>query len=184
MTGIVAERGAPHLTVRATADLTLAERDHIVALCTRAFEQDFADLFDFVTNSMHVLAYRENRLIGHACWTTRWLQPDGHPALRTAYVDAVAIDPADQGQGIGSAVMRRVADEARDFALNALSSTQAVGFYERLGWERWRGPTAVRTPQGVVPTPEDTVLILRTATTPALDTAGLLIADPRGGQPW
>ena len=86
--------------------------------------------------------------------------------LRTAYVDAVATDSAFQGRGIGSAVMRRLADEAeRECELNALSSTQAAGFYERLGWERWRGPTAARTPQGWAFTPEDTVLILQTAST-------------------
>lgn len=68
--------------------------------------------------------------------------------------------------------------------MRCLTRTKAVGFYERLGWERWRGPIAARTPQGLQPTPDDTVLIRRTQTTPALDLTTLLIADHRGGHPW
>ena len=64
------------------------------------------------------------------------------------------------------------------------ASTRRASFYARLGWERWRGPTAMRADDGLVPTPDDTVMILRTPTTPALDTAALLIADYRAGQPW
>jgi aminoglycoside 2'-N-acetyltransferase I len=80
--------------------------------------------------------------------------------------------------------MQRFAEEAAGSELQALSSEEAIGFYERLGWERWRGPTAVRTPRGIRPTPNDTVLIRRTSTTPALDLTARLIADDRDGQPW
>ena len=176
------------VVVLPTAALTAATREAIVALCTRAFAHDsthdFTTLFDFVIDSMHVLAREHDLLVGHACWAIRWLQPEGLPPLRTAYVDAVATEPACQGRGIGTAVMQRFAQEAAGCQLNALSSEQAVGFYERLGWERWRGPTAVRTPQGLQPTPDDIVLIRRTPTTPALDLTTRLIADDRGGPPW
>jgi len=176
------------MTVVPTAALGAATREAIVALCNRAFAhdptQDFTTLFDFVTDSMHVLAFANDVLVAHACWATRRLQPEGHPPLRTAYVDAVATEPALQGRGIGSAVMRRFAQEAEDCQMQALSTDSAAGFYERLGWERWRGPTAGRTLQGLQPTPDDFVLIRRTPTTPALDPATRLIADDRGGHPW
>jgi aminoglycoside 2'-N-acetyltransferase I len=176
------------MTVLPTAALTTATREEIVALCTRAWahdpDHDFSTLFDYVTDSLHVLARRHDVIVAHACWAIRRLQPEGLPPLRTAYVDAVATEPALLGGGIGTIVMQRFAREAAGFQLNALSSEQAVGFYERLGWERWLGPTAGHTPRGLQPTPDDTVLIRRTPTTPALDLTTRLIADDRGGHPW
>jgi aminoglycoside 2'-N-acetyltransferase I len=177
------ERIAPTLTVLPTRDLTAATKQTIVALCTRAFARDFGNLFDFVTDSMHVLAHTDGTLIGHACWAPRFLEPVGIGPLRTAYVDAVATEPAYQGRGIGSAVIRRADEEIQAYPLGGLS-TPRVSFYARLGWERWRGPAAVRAASGLLPTPDDTVMILRTATTPPLDTTALLIADWRGGDPW
>ena len=44
-------------------------------------------------------------------------------------------------------------------------------FFERLGWERWRGPTV-----GVLHDPLDTLMVLRTATTPSVDTASPITA--------
>jgi len=172
------------LSIVPTAALTTEQRAEIVALCARAFAKDFADLFDYVTHSLHVLARREGRLVGHACWSHRWLQPEGQPPLESAYVDAVATEPDCQRQGIGRAVMEHLAAAASGYQLNALHSNEAAGFYERLGWERWRGPTALRTASGLERTPGEIVLIRRTATTPALDLAGLLVADWRAGDPW
>ena len=171
------------LSVLPTRALTRPTRDAIVAMCTRAFAQDFGNLFDFVSDSMHVLAYHDDMLIGHACWAARWLQPAGYAPIRTAYVDAVATDPGYQGRGVGSAVIRRLIQEIQPYDLGGLS-TRRVSFYTLLGWERWRGPTAMRVSGDLVPTPDDTVMILRTPTTPPLDTTTLLIADYRAGQAW
>ncbi|HET8629061.1 MAG TPA: GNAT family N-acetyltransferase [Thermomicrobiales bacterium] len=172
------------LAVRPAAALTVGEREEIVALCTCAFDEDFAGRFDLLPpDAGHVLARLEGRLVGHACWATRWLQPPGQPPLRSFYVGAVATEPATQGRGIGSAVMRRLAAETRDYALGGLSTTRA-SFYARLGWEPWRGPTAVRTPAGLVPTPGKAVMILRTAHTPPLDFDGLLSAEKRALEDW
>jgi GNAT superfamily N-acetyltransferase len=177
------------MSVMPTAALTPALREGIVGVCSRAYadnpSQDFTNLFvEYVTDSMHVMAFEGEVLVAHACYATRWLEPEGFEPLRTAYVDAVATEPDLQRRGIGRAVMQRLAEEASGYQLNALSSDEAVDFYERLGWERWQGPTAVRKPQGPEPTPNDIVLILRTASTPPLDSTRLLIADYRKGQPW
>src|SRR5712692_2628203 len=109
------------VVVLPTAALTSSPRAEIVALCSRAFAQDpshdFTTLFDFVTVSMHVLARENDVLVAHACWAGRWLQPEGLPPLHTAYVDAVATEPARQGRGIGSSVMHRFAQEAAEYKL-------------------------------------------------------------------
>jgi aminoglycoside 2'-N-acetyltransferase I len=177
------EMAALTLSVVPTRDLSPTMQATIVGLCTRAFDRDFGNLFDFVTDSMHVLAHRDGVLVGHACWATRRLEPQGAGPLEIAYVDAVATEPVVQGRGIGSAVIGRLNAAIQVYPLGGLS-TPRVAFYARLGWERWPGPTAVRAATGLIPTPDDTVMILRTLSTPPLDTSALLIADWRDGQPW
>ena len=123
---------------------------------------------------------REQELVSHAVVTTRWLQPEGQPKLRTAYVDAVATLPAYQGHGIGSRVMRHLASVVTDFEIACLE-TDRVSFYARLGWEVWRGPLAGRRGTELVPTPDQTgVMILRLARTPLLDTDSLLVIEYNG----
>lgn len=179
---------ALELVVRQCGRLTHTEKQEIIDLCTRAFSDEaFGILFDLVPpTSMHVLARLDGRLVGHACWNARRLYVDDRLVMRTAYVDAVAAEPARQGEGIGSAVLSRLAAETRGYELGGLS-TSRVSFYERLGWERWRGPTGVRSPEGLTPTPDDTVMILRTPHTPpgvVNDGATWLICEPRGESPW
>lgn len=148
------------LTVCIVGALGGVERAAIVALCSGAFGEDFSSLFTLVPpTTMHIRAFSGSRLVGHDCWTPRLLQPGPLPLLHTAYVDAVATDPVDQGRGIGSAVLTRLADETTDYQLRALS-TARVSFYTRLGWQRWRGRVAVRTAEGLLDTPDDTVMVL------------------------
>ena len=160
--------------------LTPAERADIVRLCNAAFEEDLDNLFELLPGSIHVLAHDGDDLVGHACWVTRWLQPAGLPELRTAYVEAVAVAPSHQGRGIGSAVMTRLADEIAAYDLAALSPARET-FYERLGWRLWRGPTAIRMPDALVPTPGEEIMILLTPRTPPLDLDAQITAEWRPG---
>lgn len=171
------------LSVVRTVDLDPAAKDEIVALCTRAFDEDFSSLFQFVQSCDHVLAHLNDRLVGHAVWSTRWLQPAGLAVLRTAYVDAVATDPDFGRRGIGSAVMQRLAYETRDYDLRGLS-TGSPGFYSRLGWERWLGSTGARRDGEIVWTPDETVMILRTPHTPQFDIHSLLTVEWRDNEVW
>lgn len=172
------------LTLAVTRDLNETVRATIVTLCTAAHHEDFSPLFRYLpADGLHVLAHQGDELVGHAVRTTRWAQPAGHPPLKTAYIDAVTTAEAVQGQGVGSAVMRRLAEAIfeEDYALCALETDRA-GFYTRLGWEIWPGPLGGRTEQGLVLTPDyqGQVLILRTPRTPALDLNGLLTIEDQG----
>src|SRR5687768_16864038 len=120
-----------------TQDLSETERSIIVSLCTQAHQVDFSPLFSFLPpDGLHVLAYDEERLVSHAVVTTRWLQPDNLPLLKTAYVDAVATQPLYQGQGIGSTLMRHLASVISDYEIACLE-TERVSFYAQLGWQEW-----------------------------------------------
>lgn len=172
------------LTTSTSDTLTEAQRAAIVALCVATHDDEaFRDLFAFVApDTLHILAYDDAALVAHAMVGTRWVQPAPHPPLRTAYVDAVAVSPTAQGQGVGRRLMARLADEvAADYELACLESEEAWPFYERCGWERWRGPLAGRGAQGRVPTPDqEGIMILRLPATPPLDLDGSLSIEIEG----
>jgi aminoglycoside 2'-N-acetyltransferase I len=97
--------------------LGLAERQEIIDLCTAAFDEDFARLFELLPGSRHILLRDGGVLVSHACWVTRWLQPVGLPLLRTAYIEAVATHPQREGKGLGSQAMELVAAEIAGYDL-------------------------------------------------------------------
>ena len=82
--------------------------------------------------------------------------------------------------------MRKVAEViAEGYELGALG-TGVQPFYEALGWERWRGPTYVRTDRGRERTPDEDggILVLRTPLTPALDLDAPISCEWRIGDVW
>ncbi len=164
------------------ASLAQALYDDIVALCTRAYEEEFGEILAQFADSTHVVAYLNGELVSHALWIPRTLIYNGTP-LRSAYVEAVATEPRYQGRGYASAVLRALAGAITDYDIAALSPSDPA-FYARLGWERWRGPLAVLTDKGVVPTPDEDVMILRLPKTPPLDLHGTLVAPWRPGEIW
>jgi aminoglycoside 2'-N-acetyltransferase I len=164
------------------AGLPAATRAEIVRLCTAAYGEDFEPYLIY-PSPVHVLGYLGEALVSHAMWVTRWLQAGAAAPLRTAYVEAVATDPACQGRGYASAIMRRLAAEVVDFDLAALSPSDEA-FYARLGWERWRGPLAIRAAHGILATPDEEAMVLRLPATPPLDLGAPLSAEWRDGELW
>jgi aminoglycoside 2'-N-acetyltransferase I len=125
-------------------------------------------------------------LLAHAAVVPRRLEFGGAP-LHAGYVEAVATAPHAQGRGFGSMVMTELAGVMhREFDVGVLS-TGRHAFYERLGWERWAGPTAVRQADGrVVRTPEDDdgIMVLRFGRSRQLLPTAPLVCDVRPGDDW
>lgn len=95
----------------------------------------------------------------------------------------VAIDPAWQGRGVGSAIATQLAQETATYQLRALTTIR-VTFYERLGWQRWRGPFTVQGTDGPHNPLAGTVMIMPTHLTPPLDLDSLLTAEAGNGGHW
>jgi aminoglycoside 2'-N-acetyltransferase I len=173
--------------VLATEDLSEARRTAIVDVCIAAHnEENFRNLFlKFIpSGGRHFLGHVGDELVSHAVVTTRGAQPAGLPVLRTAFVDAVSTLPAYEGQGCGSAVMRRLAAEIPDYDIGCLQ-TDIPGFYERLGWELWRGPLAGRGDEGLIRTPAQRgVMVLQLPSGPPLDLDVLLTIDVQPERIW
>ncbi len=167
-------------------ELDSVTRKVIIDVCVDAHKNpEFYELFDFVApDNVHVIAYRGDALIGHAMVSTRWMQPEGHPILRSAYIDAVSVAPSEQGKGVGKAVMLGIAAVIGDYEIAGLE-TDKFGFYESVGWECWHGTLAGRGAEGLIPTPDQHgVMILRLPKTPALNPLGLLTIEDQGARIW
>jgi aminoglycoside 2'-N-acetyltransferase I len=132
-----------------------------------------------------VLVLDGGAVVSHAAVVPRELHVDGRP-VAAGYVEAVATAPARQGQGLGTRAMVEV-DRLlrRHHELGALS-TGAHAFYERLGWERWRGPTFVRAVDDLVRTPDedDGIMVLRFGRSTTLDLGAALSCEARIGDDW
>jgi aminoglycoside 2'-N-acetyltransferase I len=156
----------------------------ICELCTEAYEEDFRGAFEPLGPGVHVIGRFEGRIVSHAIWVTRTLQPGRRTPLRTAYVEAVATTRQFQRRGFASQILRHLAQEIRSYELGALSPSDDA-FYARLRWELWRGPLFIRTDAALNPTPGESVMILRVDNTPAdLDLDEPLSAEWRPGELW
>jgi aminoglycoside 2'-N-acetyltransferase I len=141
--------------------------------------------WDHAVGGIHFVLEEGGAIMAHASVVERELHSSGY-RLSSGYVEAVATWPNLQRRGYGSAVMRNV-DEYIDqtFQLGALGSDK-FAFYERLGWEAWKGPTFVRTDSGPVRTAEEDgyVFVRLTPSSPELDLTAPISCDWRRGDVW
>ena len=71
------------------------------------------------------------------------------------------------------------------FAVGVLS-TSRHGFYERVGWERWQGPTFVRDGDERIRTDDedDGIMVLRFGSSGGLDPTLPIMCENRPGDAW
>ena len=170
-----------------TAELTAPELSALHALLSAAFPDGGFTDDDFAhgMGGMHWLAEVDGSIVSHASVVPRRLEAGDRP-LRTGYLEAVATLPAFERRGFGSMVVRAAGRYLLPrYELGALS-TGVPGFYLRLGWEAWLGPTFVRVEAGPERTEDDdgSIFILRTPSTPSLSLTDPLVCDWRIGDVW
>ena len=156
-------------------------------LLDAAFAGEFSlEDWQHALGGWHAIVGPDAHVVGHAAVVERRIVVGGRE-LRAGYVEAVAVSPTSQRTGIGTAVMQAVRDIIRArFDLGVLSSG-AWTFYERLGWERWRGPTYVRAADGQAcrtVDEDDGVMVLRWASVGEVDLAAAIMCDARAGDSW
>jgi aminoglycoside 2'-N-acetyltransferase I len=169
-----------------TAEASAGCLEEIRRLLDGAFAREFSDDdWEHTLGGWHVTAMEGNTPVSHAAVVPRRIKAGGR-SFRTGYVEGVATLPERQGQGLGSLVMSRVERLLRQrFELGALS-TGLHAFYERLGWERWRGPTFVQRSGNLLRTEEDddSVMVLRFGPSLDLDLASPISCEARKGDIW
>lgn len=175
------------LRVAHTSELEPALLGEIHAMLVEAFDGDFEDTdWEHGLGGMHALSYEDGELVGHASVVQRRLLHGGR-ALRTGYVEAVAVRHASRRRGHASALMDAIERVIRGaYEVGALSaSDQAIRFYSARGWRPWEGETYALTPDGRVRTPEedDALFVLELPAAP-LDVGGEIACDWRDGAVW
>ena len=118
----------------------------------RAYGNRFsADDVNHAFGGVHVMLRDATGLISHASAIPRDIRFGDQPWRRVGYVEAVAVDPLQQGNGNGRRTMQILrAEIGRRWTVAMLSTGRATTFYESLGWERWRGPSYTQTVAGVM----------------------------------
>lgn len=169
------------------AALDRTTRAEILAVCSDAYEEDFAAYLELLAGAVHVLGRLDGALVAHAAWVERPLYASNLATpLRAAYVEAVAVPTALQGRGHGTQVLAALPPRLEDYDIAALSPSEP-GFYARLGWETWRGPLWYREAGtgAEVPTLEEEIMVLRLPKTPTtLDLSARLGIDWRPLEVW
>jgi aminoglycoside 2'-N-acetyltransferase I len=176
----------PKLEVAHTAELYAATLRAARALLNEVFAAEMTDHdWDHALGGMHALVWEADELVGHASVVQRRLMHAGR-ALRTGYVEAVAVRADRRRRGYGTMMMEALERVIRSaYELGALgASEEGAAFYAARGWRRWRGQTWALTPTGRIRTAgeDDDVFIFEVANT--LDLTGELTCDWREGDLW
>lgn len=142
--------------------------------------------WEHALGGLHVMVTSQSTLVGHAAVVQRRLLHQGE-ALRTGYVEGVAVHPDWRRYGLGSRLLEQVEGIiTRAYEVGALGSTEAGRpLYRGRGWRTWEGEVSALTPEGLVPT-QDAASYVHVFEVPGreLDFRGELTCDYRLGDLW
>ncbi len=147
------------------------------------------DDWQHTCGGVRVLLFDGDELVAHAAVVPRAIDLGDDGAARTyaaGYVEGVAVIPSRQHAGLGTIVMDVTNEALRaGFELGVLS-TSSWSFYERLGWERWQGPSYVVRSGIRTRTPDEDhgLLVLRCDASKHLDPAAAITSWERVGDDW
>ena len=181
------------LTVRSmsTDEVPSRQLSEIRRLLDAAFLDDpdggfTDDDWSHTIGGLHVVVLEDDLVVAHASVVPRVIEV-ADVAFRTGYVEGVATLPGRRGEGFGTLAMRRVNERIRAADELGVLGTGAYRFYERLGWDRWRGPSFVRRADGsVARTAEDDdgLMVLRTGPSAGIDLKSSITCQDRPGDCW
>jgi aminoglycoside 2'-N-acetyltransferase I len=168
-----------------TADLDARTKSAIRVLLDTVFGNVTDDTFENVLGGMHALVVEDAELIGHGCVVQRRLLHAGR-ALRTGYVEGVAVRTDRRRRGHGDAMMcvlERIVRSA--YQLGALGASVEGGrLYAPRRWQLWQGPSSAITPEGIRRTADKDGSIYVLPVSSPVDVSGELVCDFRHGSLW
>lgn len=184
----MSSREPPRAEIRLahTSDLDTATLRAARALLDDVFGPDLTDHdWEHALGGMHALVLESGELVGHGAVIQRRLLHRGR-ALRTGYVEAVAVRADRRARGYGAALMEPLERVIRGaYEVGALGASEmGAGFYAARGWQQWEGKTWGLTPGGVVRTAEEDEDIFVMEVSVSLDLGGDLTCDWRDGDLW
>jgi putative acetyltransferase len=138
-----------------------AERDRapVHALNVSAFdgpaEAALVDLLrDRAQPLISLVAEEDAAVVGHIMFSPAMLS--GHPSLRIMGLAPMAVAPAHQRRGIGSALVRAGLEQCRQLGADAIVVLGHPAYYPRFGF----APTVARGIRSDYDVPDDTFMVL------------------------
>jgi aminoglycoside 2'-N-acetyltransferase I len=175
------------LLVLESADVDASLRRGLDRLWHEAFDDFTAEDGEHAYGGVHVLVRAAGLdVVAHASAVPRTITFGDQP-LAAGYVEGVAVSPRLQGSGLGSRVMARLDDVVRERWDVGVLGTGEPDFYERLGWERWRGPSYVHGTDGTRRRSADEdggLMVLRFGASAGLDLDLPITCEDRSGDAW
>jgi len=160
---------------------------HVIrALLDDAFDEEITDDdYEHALGGMHALVWEGRELIAHGSVVMRRLLHGGR-ALRTGYVEGVAVRADRRRRGHGATVMAALERVIRGaYEIGALGATdEAAHFYTARGWQLWTGTASVIAPGGIERTEQEEGYIYLLQLSTELTPDGDLACDWRGGDVW
>ncbi len=169
-----------------TADLDAKTKAAVRGLMDAAFGGVSDDTFENVLGGVHALVFDEDgELVGHGSVVQRRLLHAGR-ALRTGYVEGVAVRADRRRRGHGALIMTSLERVIRAaYQLGALgASAEGSRLYTARGWQLWRGPSSALTPDGIRRTADKDGVIYVLPVSVPVDVSGELVCDWRPGALW
>jgi aminoglycoside 2'-N-acetyltransferase I len=165
-----------------TADLDDGMKAAIRELMDAAFGGVGDEAFENVLGGVHALVVEDGELTGHASVVQRRLLYAGQ-ALRTGYIEGVAVRADRRRRGHGDAMMAVLERIVRSgYQLGALgASDDGARLYTSRGWQPWRGPLSALTPDGIRQTPDKDGAIYVLPVSVPVDVSAELTCDWRPG---
>lgn len=174
------------ISVVESAEVQAVEHGRLRQLLDDAFEERFTDDdWEHALGGWHVVATIDDIPVSHVAVIPRWIEV-GARRLDVGYIEAVATTPSARRGGLATRCMRASMDVTRrEFEMGVLS-TSSHRFYERLGWERWLGPSFVnKRGQRVRTTDEDQgIMVLRYGPSADVPLDEAITCHERPGDDW
>ena len=169
------------------SDVSDARLSAIRQMLDAAFDGRFSDDdWEHSLGGTHAMIHDGEQVLAHASVVARTITVATRQ-VRVGYVEGVGVAPAIHGQGLGSAVIVAINGVIRDRFELGMLSTGEPQFYERLGWERWRGPTWTLHQDGRrerTADEDDGIMAYRTERSKDLDASAAITCEHRAGDCW
>jgi aminoglycoside 2'-N-acetyltransferase I len=173
------------LRIAHTADLGAGLVSAVRDLMDAVFDGVSDDTFDNALGGVHALILEDGELIAHGSVVQRRLLCDGR-ALRTGYVEGVAVRADRRRRGHGDTVMAELERVIRSaYHLGALGASPVGSrLYAARGWQLWQGPSSALTSDGIKRTADHDGAIYVLPVAVPLDLTAELTCDYRPAALW
>ena len=133
-----------------TSELSTTDLQEIRALLRSAFGPGFGDVsWQHALGGSHLIAVLHDQIAGHLSIVDRLGAIDGDDQV-FSYIEAVAVRPDLQGLYVGTMLVAAVNVSIAASGRTALLASRLTGFYARLGWRVWSGPSYAKHGNGLL----------------------------------